>query len=79
MLRSRFLRNDRQGCQRVRDDRRGGRFAGDLDRSLEGFFDGVVDFVRATPFMVQLFVLYFGLPAIGVRLGAWTCAVIAIA
>lgn len=39
----------------------------------------IVDFVRATPFMVQLFVLYFGLPAVGLRLGAWTCAVMAIA
>lgn len=38
-----------------------------------------VDFVRATPFMVQLFVLYFGLPAVGVRLGAWASAVLAIA
>jgi len=37
-----------------------------------------VDFVRSTPFLIQLFVLYFGLPAIGVHLGAWTAATLAI-
>ena len=39
----------------------------------------VIDFVRATPFLVQLFALYFGLPAAGVELGPWTAAVLAIA
>jgi len=37
-----------------------------------------VDFVRSTPFLIQLFTLYFGLPALGLELGAWTAAVIAI-
>jgi His/Glu/Gln/Arg/opine family amino acid ABC transporter permease subunit len=37
-----------------------------------------VDFVRATPFMVQLFAIYFGLPTLGVGIDAWTSAVIAI-
>ncbi len=37
-----------------------------------------VDFVRATPFMLQLFALYFGLPAMGIQLPAWIAAVAAI-
>jgi His/Glu/Gln/Arg/opine family amino acid ABC transporter permease subunit len=38
-----------------------------------------VDFVRSTPFMIQLFAIYFGLPAIGIRLPAWESGVLAIA
>lgn len=38
-----------------------------------------VDFIRSTPFLIQLFTLYFGLPAIGVDLGAWAAAILAIA
>lgn len=38
----------------------------------------IVDFVRATPFMVQLFAIYFGLPSLGLRVDAWTSAVAAI-
>lgn len=38
----------------------------------------VVDFVRSTPFMIQLFAIYFGLPPLGVTLSAWTAAIIAI-
>lgn len=37
-----------------------------------------VDFVRSTPFLIQLFTLYFGLPALGVEFSAWTSAVLAI-
>lgn len=37
-----------------------------------------VDFVRSTPFLVQLFTLYFGLPAVGLELGAWSSAALAI-
>lgn len=36
----------------------------------------VVEFVRSTPIPVQLFLIYFGLPEVGVRLSALTCAVI---
>ncbi len=39
----------------------------------------LIDFIRATPFMVQLFAIYFGLPAVGVRLGAFTSAILAMA
>lgn len=38
-----------------------------------------VDFVRATPFIVQLFALYFGPPALGVDIGAGMSASLAIA
>jgi His/Glu/Gln/Arg/opine family amino acid ABC transporter permease subunit len=37
-----------------------------------------VDFIRSTPFMIQLFAIYFGLPAVGVKMSAWTSAVLAI-
>ena len=37
-----------------------------------------VEFIRNTPFLVQVFVIFFGLPAIGLRLEANVCAVIAM-
>src|SRR5690606_23683347 len=37
-----------------------------------------IDFIRATPFMIQLFTIYFGLPALGIKLSAWSSAVLAI-
>jgi len=37
-----------------------------------------VDLVRSTPFVVQLLALYFGLPAVGIDLGAFQSAVLAI-
>jgi len=38
----------------------------------------LVDLVRSTPFIVQLFAIYFGLPAVGVKLSAFTSAALAI-
>jgi polar amino acid transport system permease protein len=35
-----------------------------------------VEFIRNTPFLVQLFVIYFSLPAIGIRLEAVTAALV---
>lgn len=35
-----------------------------------------VEIIRNTPFLVQLFIIYFGLPAIGLRVGAETAALI---
>lgn len=32
---------------------------------------------RGTPILVQLFIIFYGLPAIGITLGAWTSAIIA--
>lgn len=37
-----------------------------------------VQTIRNTPFLVQLFVLFFGLPSIGIRLDAYTAALIGL-
>lgn len=37
-----------------------------------------VEFVRNTPLLVQLFFIYFSLPAFGISLSAFTCGVIAL-
>jgi polar amino acid transport system permease protein len=39
---------------------------------------GYIEIMRGTPLLVQLFILYFGLPSIGVRLTALTAAVIGL-
>lgn len=45
---------------------------------LRGAIAAYVEFVRNTPFLVQVFVIFFGLPAIGLRLEANTGALIAM-
>jgi len=50
-----------------------------LPRALAILVAFWVDFIRATPFLVQLFILYFGLPAVGIQLDAWTAGFIGIA
>jgi polar amino acid transport system permease protein len=37
-----------------------------------------VEVIRNTPFLVQLFVLFFGLPSVGIRLNAYTAALIGL-
>ncbi len=37
-----------------------------------------VELIRNTPFLVQVFVIYFGLPSLGIRLESDTCAVLAM-
>lgn len=37
-----------------------------------------VELVRNTPFLVQLFFIFFGLPGLGVKLGEWQAAMIAV-
>jgi polar amino acid transport system permease protein len=39
---------------------------------------GIVEFVRSTPLLVQIFFLYFGLPAFGIVLSGLTVGVIAL-
>lgn len=39
---------------------------------------GYVEFIRNTPFIIQLFFVYFGLPSFGLKLSAETAAVIAL-
>ena len=45
---------------------------------LRGIVAAYVEFVRNTPFLVQVFVIFFGLPALGIRLEANTGALIAM-
>ncbi len=47
-------------------------------RWLQTLVSAYVEFIRNTPFLVQVFVIYFGLPAVGIRLDAIVCAVIAM-
>src|SRR4051812_32043055 len=37
-----------------------------------------VETVRSTPFLVQLFVIFFGLPSLGIRFDAYTAALIGL-
>ena len=47
-------------------------------RWLQWLVAAYVEFIRNTPFLVQVFVIFFGLPAAGIRLEAEVCAVIAM-
>jgi polar amino acid transport system permease protein len=47
-------------------------------RWLRAIIAAYVEFIRNTPFLVQVFVIFFGLPAVGIRLEANVCAVIAM-
>ena len=40
--------------------------------------DTYVEIIRNTPFLVQLFIIFFGFPAIGLRVGAVSAAIIAM-
>ncbi|NQD87378.1 ABC transporter permease subunit [Paenarthrobacter sp. CM16] len=44
---------------------------------LSGIGRFYVSVIRGTPLLVQLFVIFFGLPSIGVRLDPWPSAIIA--
>jgi len=39
---------------------------------------GYVEAIRNTPLLVQIFIVYFGLASIGIRLGAFTAAIVAL-
>lgn len=47
-----------------------------LGRPVRILVDIYVEVIRNTPFLVQLFIVYFGLPGIGLRVGADTAALI---
>lgn len=53
--------------------------AGSGLRLLRGTVRGYVEVVRNTPLLVQLFIVYFSLPALGVQLDADTAAVLGLA
>lgn len=45
-------------------------------RVIRGAVDLYVELIRNTPFLIQLFIIYFGLPGIGLRVGAVTASLI---
>jgi polar amino acid transport system permease protein len=47
-------------------------------RWLSASCAGYVEAIRNTPFLVQIFLVYFGLSSIGIQLGAFTVATIAL-
>ncbi|HEU4460123.1 MAG TPA: amino acid ABC transporter permease [Methylibium sp.] len=47
-------------------------------RPFDTLFTVYVELVRNTPFLVQLFFIFFGLPALGVKLGEWEAAILAV-
>src|SRR3546814_12551806 len=50
-------------------------YGGRLLRIVVG---GYVEAIRNTPLLVQLFIVFFGLPSLGIRLEAMTAAVISL-
>lgn len=48
------------------------------NRVLRGFVICYVELIRNTPFLVQLFFIYFGLPAVGIRLDPIHAALLAM-
>ena len=47
-------------------------------RAVRVAIDVYVEVVRNTPFLIQLFIIFFGLPAMGLRIGATSAALIAM-
>jgi polar amino acid transport system permease protein len=47
-------------------------------RPLRWLANGYVEVIRNTPLLVQLFIVFFGLPSLGLKLAAGTAAVIAL-
>ncbi|TVQ71978.1 MAG: amino acid ABC transporter permease [Oceanospirillales bacterium] len=45
---------------------------------LRGAIGSYVELIRNTPFIVQLFFIFFGLPAIGIKLSAWEAGLLAM-
>lgn len=45
---------------------------------LSGIIQGYIEIIRNTPFLVQLFFFYFGLPSLNIRIPAWQAALIAL-
>src|SRR5438046_9337824 len=47
-------------------------------RPLRAAIAGYVEVMRNTPFLVQLFIIYFSLPAVGIRFDAITAAFLGV-
>ncbi|MCC7275146.1 MAG: amino acid ABC transporter permease [Alphaproteobacteria bacterium] len=56
----------------------GGWARADGPRWLRGAVAAYVEAIRNTPFLVQLFLIFFGLPSLGVRLDAGTAALLTL-
>jgi polar amino acid transport system permease protein len=47
-------------------------------KPLAGLFTVYVEAIRNTPFLVQLFFIFFGLPSLGVQISEWQAAILAM-
>ena len=47
-------------------------------RGVRGAAQGAVDVLRAIPFLMLLFIVYYCLPAFGIRLSSWVCGLSAL-
>ncbi len=47
-------------------------------KPFAGLFGVYVELIRNTPFLVQLFFIFFGLPSLGVQISEWQAAVLAM-
>ena len=47
-------------------------------KPVKPFISGYVEFFRNTPFIAQLFFIFFGLASVGFRISAWVAAIVAL-
>ena len=47
-------------------------------KALRIVIDAYIELIRNTPFLIQIFMIFFGLPSLGIRLSSNTAAVIAL-
>ncbi|AXT86565.1 ABC transporter substrate-binding protein [Aeromicrobium sp. A1-2] len=47
-------------------------------RVLSGIARGYISIIRGTPLLVQLFIVFYGLPELGIKLGPWVSAILAL-
>ena len=48
------------------------------NRTLSKIIQAYIEIIRNTPFLVQLFFVYFGLPTLGILIPAWQAALLAL-
>jgi His/Glu/Gln/Arg/opine family amino acid ABC transporter permease subunit len=53
-----------------------GRISG--NRIFNGIARAYISIIRGTPLLVQLFIVFYGLPEIGIKLSPWTSAILAL-
>ena len=49
-----------------------------IPRTVQGLLDAYIEIIRNTPFLIQLFLIFFGLPILGLRLDASEAAFLTI-